>query len=965
MASGSYGLLDKRVADLAKARFGELTEIQEKAIPHVMRGNDVLVIAPTGYGKTESCTLAILSKMLANIDAGKTEGIQFLYITPLRALNRDQMERLAYWCHLLGISLAVRHGDTTQTERVKQREKPPQLLVTTPESLNSLLIAPKIRDNLRNIQWVVVDEVHELLDSKRGTQLGLALERLRERVGEKGGIRNQNQDSDFSTDAQNPVVDGKNTPRNNFQIIGLSATVGDEVKAAEFLSPQTTTVRMGLEREMKLTVEYPSRAPGDEIPAGLGLDGATAARLERLAELIGKGNATLVFTNTRSLAESLSALLFQIEQLRGKIAVHHGSLAKEARLEAEREFKLKGGERKLKAIVCTSSLELGIDIGSVDQVVQYHSPRQVVRLLQRVGRSGHSKNLTPHGLIIAVEGMDCVESAVMADRAGRRLLEHSRFALNSLDVLAHQIAGILLDNDGKNVECGKVFGIFRRAAQFKTLSYEEFIHTCKQISSQRLISLSDDYSLMTTSRATKLYYYENLSTIPDLRKFIVKDAGTRRIVATLDEEFVAEYLSKDAAFIARGLPWKVLSIAGQEVVVEQEGSYTAAVPDWVGEEIPVSLEACQEVASLLDGVIEGKTGEWQLTKDYHCAKNAVAQISQFAERQRPFFTPKPRTFSIESSGKTIIIHSFAGNQVNETIGRALSFLVSASLGQSVRMRPSAFSMAFEFSKEYPLEKLLKLLGELKGDSLESVLNRAVPHTPMFRTRFVDVAKRFGLIRKDADLNRINLKRLVEANENTPVFREALAELLYYKLDVENAKKVLAGWKSCIVSKAELSPISKDFLEFCGFGELLAPVEPTEMVVKAFKENLLRQRAFLSCNYCLNPFSLALKEAGSAISCPNCGSTQATLGEYRAVVKKSNEGKALTPPERGKLDEARRAESLISAYGGKALIALSTYGVGPQNAARLLTRLRDDENEFYTDMLEAQKQFIKTRKYWRA
>ncbi len=942
----AFDLLHPKIAALAKARFATPTEIQEKAIPLVLAGEDVLAIAPTGWGKMEAAFLPAMSGLLENVEAGNRGGIQFLYITPLRALNRDMLERMQYWAHLLGLSIAVRHGDTKQSERLKQRENPPQVLVTTPESVNTLLISPKIRDALRNVKFVVVDEVHELIDSKRGVQLGLALERLRERVRER-----------------------EKNGENNFQTIGLSATVGDEAKAAQFISPKARTVRVDLQRKIRLEVDYPSK-PAKELAQTWKLDAATAARIEKLASLIEESKSVLVFVNTRSMAEALSALLFQVEELRGKVGVHHGSLSRETRIATEQEFKRKateGEEKKLKAIVCTSSLELGIDVGEINLVVQYHSPRQVTRLLQRVGRSGHRKNLVPRGVVLAVAGMDCVEAAVLAKRAIEPKLERTRLPKNSLDALGHQIAGITLDkcvgeNDKLSTEY--VYGVFKRASHYETLSMQDFLLVCRQLSGQRLLALSNDFAFVAPSRATKLYYYENLSTIPDLRRYFVKDAGSRRNVATLDEDFVAEYLQVGQVFITRGIPWKVLSVADDEVVVEPGQDYEAAVPDWVGEEIPVDYEVTQEVAELLNKTGRGNLGKWELGRDYACSQQAAAEIIAFAGEQEKSFLPSRQKLFVEESGKTLALHSFAGNEANEAIARCLAFLLSAQLGESVRTRASAYSIAFEFSREYGAKKFEKLVRELDGAGLEKVLLSALPSTQLFRNKFVDVAKRLGFIRRDADLKRIGIRRLVEESAGTPVWKEAMNEVLNDKMDVERAKQVVA-WPVEVVSRPELSAISREFLEFHGFRELLSPPEPTKQVLEAFQNNLLGQRTRLACNYCKNTFSVFLREAPEQVKCPHCSSTQATLEEYKKVMDKAGKGEELKADERKKLAEARRVESLIASYGKKALVALATYGVGPENAVRVLSRLRDSEEEFYRDLLETQKQFIATRKFWRA
>ncbi len=940
----AFGLLHPRVAALAKARFSEPTEIQEKAIPLAVAGENLLAIAPTGWGKMESAFLPLVGKVVSNVEKGAKEGIQLLYVTPLRALNRDMLERMQYWTHLLGLSIAVRHGDTKQSERIKQRESPPQIMVTTPESVNTLLIAPGIRDALRNVRFVVVDEVHELIDSKRGVQLGLALERLRERVKEK-------------------------SEHNNFQTIGLSATVGDEESAAKFISPNTKTTRVDFKRKMELRVEYPKKPRDEKLAELWKLDDETAARLERVAKLIEQSKSVVVFVNTRSMAERLSALLFQVQELRGKVGVHHGSLAKETRIATEQEFKraAKKGETKLKAIVATSSLELGIDVGEIDLVVQYHSPRQVTRLLQRVGRSGHRKHLVPAGVVMAVAGSDCAEAAVLAKRSLEGKLEKNRLPSNSLDVLAHQIAGIVLDKcvgENDKLETKYVFDVFRRAYHYRQLSYADFLLSAKQLAVQKLLALSSDCAFAAPSRATKLYYYENLSTIRDLRKYFVKDAEKRKNVAMLDEDFVAEYLQPGQTFIARGIPWRVLSIADDEVVVEAAQDFSAAVPDWIGEEIPVAFEAGQEFAALVEKTAKGTLGKWELQRDYACDENSASQIIEFAEEQKRFFSPLQKTLFAETDGsKTIVLHSFAGNEVNEALARAIGFLLSARLGESVRARASAYSIAVQLAKEMPLKRFVDLLAELSPTGLEKVLEAGLRHSPLFRSKFVDVAKRFGFLRRDAYLKGVSIKRLVEASADTPVWKEALNEVLGDKMDVGRAKEVIA-WPVEAVVKSGLSPLATELIELYSSRELLSPAEPTQQLLEAFKKNLLAQRMALACNYCRNSFSVLLQEAPQAIACPHCKSTQATLAEYAKVIAKSD-GSVLNPEERRKLGEARRVESLIASYGKKALVALATYGVGPESAGRVLARLRDDENEFYRDLLEQQKQFIATRKYWRA
>src|SRR5947199_174458 len=327
ISNSSFDYLVEPVRSLLReSGIEEPTPPQALASPLILQGENVRIIAPTGSGKTEAAILPLLSRIVGK---DQRRGISLLYITPLRALNRDMLRRLEVWCSKLGLTIDVARGDTPLAQRNKQSRSPPDLLVTTPETLQAILPGSRMRENLRMLDAVVVDEVHNLVESKRGVQLSVGLQRLRRVAGE-------------------------------FQLIGLSATVG---------SPQ--------------------------LAAG---------------SLFG---------------------------VRKDVGVHHGSLPREEREPVE--FAFKKGEAK--ALVCTSTLELGIDVGSVDLVVQYMSPRQVTSLIQRVGRSGHRIGRTSEGVIIAVSADDVLESSASIAEAKLGKLEPTRPYRESLDVLAHHVAG--------------------------------------------------------------------------------------------------------------------------------------------------------------------------------------------------------------------------------------------------------------------------------------------------------------------------------------------------------------------------------------------------------------------------------------------------------------------------------------------------------------------------------------------
>ncbi len=939
-------LLSFDVAALLKEKkISEFTEIQRLAIPKITSGDNVLVIAPTGSGKTETAMLPILSKIANKKKAAaergeKLKGIKAIYITPLRALNRDILERFTSWCKQLEITIAVRHGDTTATERVKQRDEPPLFMITTPETLQSLLIAPKLSDALINVEHLVIDEVHELYDSKRGAQLALGLERL---------------------EAKAP----------GFQRIGLSATVGSPEKVARFIGQNVKICNTEAKRKLELSVELVRRPRGTEsakLRTLLNIPAATVARLQRIEELIHQHNSTLVFVNTRYAAESLANGLYAMESMKDKISVHHSSLSKEVRMDTERKFK----DQQVKAIVCTSSLELGIDIGTVDLVIQYASPRHVTRLVQRVGRSGHKHYLQPKGIILATDEMDMAEAAAVCSQAERGQLEEMEHPFNALDVLGHFLAGIAYEYN--TIQLSRVLEMCHKTFTYSTLTEQQLLATAKQMANNGIIKLVEEKSeqklgqgakqneeicIQTRGMRTKLYYYENISTIPDQKRYFIKDSATRKNVAVLDEAFVSEFIETGGIFIAQGKAWKVLSIDKQEIIVEAAADLTAAVPDWLGEEIPVTRQTAKLVAEILsaqsDANNQVEDNRNQLLK--FCSTSDRKQINEFAAEQEKTFTPTSDIVVEENvSENFLVLHSFHGLRANETLARVLSVML-AQRDKSLKTRASPYSIILEFSRPVSGEEVVEVVQNLNPGLVQRTLEESLPTTRLFRHKFVHVAKRFGFIKKDWDASASSLGRIIATiDRNNPMIRETLAELLSSRLSLEEAKTVAGEIsKSAIKVKRiytkKWSPLAQNALEFGGASELFLPAEPTSAIVEAFAQTMRAKSVRLNCTYCKNTFTFDLVEikADEKITCPHCSSTQLTLAEYM---------------EKEQPRETEKATSLISAYGGRALFALETYGVGPQTAGRVLARMHKTEEEFFKDLLEAQKNFLKTRKFWK-
>ncbi|MCJ7732856.1 DEAD/DEAH box helicase, partial [Candidatus Bathyarchaeota archaeon] len=412
------------------------TPPQEKVIPPILAGENVLLVAPTASGKTESALLPVFDMFLR---APKEKGISIIYITPLRALNRDIEKRMMFWADHLGITVEVRHGDTSQKQRGRQSRKPPQMLITTPETLQAILPTKSMRKHLAATRWVIIDEIHDLAASKRGAQLTVGLERL------------------------------EKATRGVPQRIGLSATVGNPETVAAFLGGvhDVFIAEVEVDKTYVYEVQFPQPTDADfDLADELQTSPKAASRLNLIKQLVTQHNSTLIFVQGRGQAEGLG---FRLKQMETGIEVHHGSLSREQRHKVEDMFK----EGQLKAIVCTSTLQLGIDIGEVDYCIQYQSPRQVSTLIQRVGRAGHTLGQLSEGVTIPAYGEDALESLVASEMARRKAIEPTLVHMKPLDVLTHQLVGLsLVDEAGVGSDAAYV--LVTRAYPFKDYKTEEF-----------------------------------------------------------------------------------------------------------------------------------------------------------------------------------------------------------------------------------------------------------------------------------------------------------------------------------------------------------------------------------------------------------------------------------------------------------------------------------------------------------
>ncbi len=923
----------------------EPTPPQAEASPLVARGENVLVIAPTGSGKTEAAMLPLLSRL---VKEGHGDGISIIYITPLRALNRDMLRRLETWCSRLSLTVEVRHGDTPLSQRQRQSRSPPDLLVTTPETLQAILPGARMRRNLATVKAVVVDELHNLVESKRGVQLTVGLERLRKVAGD-------------------------------FQLVALSATVGSPEETAGFIFGEArhSIVRALVPKEFRYRVEYPTPDSNDsEISRETFSTIDLAARLSLIDEQIESHKSTLIFVNSRTLAEMLGE---KLNRLRGDVGVHHGSLPREERERVENAFK----QGQLRALVCTSTLELGIDIGSVDLVLQYMSPRQVTSLIQRVGRSGHDLRRTSEGVVITVSADDILESAAAIEEARSGRLEEMRPYRNSLDVLAHQIAGYLMDYD--SMERSDILAEVRKARPFRELTEEAFLRVVEYLGQLR--KLRADGTKLSRTRGTREYYFQNLSTIPDETRYFVVDVANNQTVGILGMEFVLLQAKVGLHFILKGRIWQIEKIANdRKIYVTSVEDPLAAVPGWDGEMLPIPCGLAQKtgrlrkkVASVLaDNTPEVAAGllASQIPVSLDGTRMVVDEIHEHLRLGSPL--PSDDLILLEGWQKYLIIHSCFGENVNRTLAYTFEEVLSRK-GLIRLWYLDGYRIMIELtvdSSEVDLRGLGEQLFGMTPEEFERTYAVAAQRNFPFPGRVKAIAERFGALRRGQFIAHPNLCSLPTRFENTPVFEEALQETGRDLLDMRRAKELLvqvAGGGvrvETFLSDEKPTPIAYHILyRYLDVPELVAPDSLAKTTIEKMKLSIYGTSIDLVCMKCgLGQGFTTIGEMSEEPRCASCGSGLLspafwTASQVTKLMVRKLARDALSEDERSELAKARRAADLVLSYGRRAIVAQAVYGIGPQTAARILAKMDEDEETFYRELLEAKLKFIETRPFW--
>ncbi len=789
-------LMEDLVGSWFDRKFEGLTEPQAYAVPLIHQGENVIVSSPTGSGKTLTAFLSIINELYRLQRRGELEDkIYCLYVSPLKALandiNKNLKEPLREMRELadeLGldppkIRVAVRSGDTSQTERQRQSRKPPHIFITTPESLAIVLSTPVFRMKFKDVQWVIVDEIHEVCSNKRGVHLSLSLERLREQVGRR------------------------------FVRIGLSATIAPMEEVAKYLAGYDD----GELRPMKV-VEVETRkrldmrvlCPVRDMTA-LPFEVINARMYDLLKGMIGDHRTTLVFTNTRSGTEHVSFKLKEkgVEDLEA----HHGSLSKYVRLDVE--DKLKKGE--LKAVITSTSLELGIDIGYIDLVCQIGSPKSIAKGLQRIGRAGHAYGDVSVGRLIVFDNDDLMECSALVKGAYENSIDRVDIPENSLDVLAQTLVGMSLE---RRWEIDAAYDLVRSSYCYRHLTRDDFLSVLRYLSSRNpdvkvyaKIWLDEDEGRFGRKRGSRMIYFTNIGTIPEEGSY--KVFTQRGIpIGRLSEKFV-EQLGRGDIFVLGGRTYQFERIRGMKVYVKDASGRRPTVPSWTGEMLPRSYDLARKVGSLRREVLrlveeDGEEAAQQWLVDVaRLDQGSALSATNYLLEQRAITpaVPTDRQLLIEGyidtkGNRNIVFHYCFGRRTNDALARAYAFAISNALECNARISVTDDNFMVTIAKRIELEEIV---GLVKSYDLEELLRRAVRNTELFKQRFRHCATRSFMVLRNYRGHEVSVGRQqlrsqkvldwLHELEDFPVVKETYNEILNDVMDVRHAREVLEGIES--------------------------------------------------------------------------------------------------------------------------------------------------------------------------
>ncbi len=880
------------------SRFHAPTEPQQLGWPAIAALQHTLIAAPTGSGKTLTAFLAVIDRLLRqSLDGQLKEETRVVYVSPLRALSNDMHRNLetplqeifelievdgittAAGLPLDQLKVGLRTGDTSASRRAALVRRPPHILVTTPESLYLMLTAEKGRQTMKTVDTVIVDEIHALVRDKRGSHLALTLERLQhvsetvvQRIGLSATQKPIERMAEFLV-GQAEEIDRPGTSRRRVSE-RLATSLGEtglQNQATSDAKPPCEIIDVGHSRQLDLAIEVPPSVLG-----AVCMHEQWAEVNQRIVNLINEHRSTLIFVNTRRLAERVT---HNLSQLLGDDAVgsHHGSLSSDIRLKTERQ--LKSGE--LKAVVATASLELGLDIGYIDLVIQIGSPRSIATFLQRIGRSGHSLGLIPKGRLFALtrdEAIECM-ALIRAVRAGR--LDVTVIPDAPLDVLAQQIVAEVAAEEWQS---DALFELFRRAFPYRGLSREDFDSVVEFLSEgitrssgRSRVYLHHDRvgRRLRARKGARIPATSNAGAIPEIASFRVVTEPDQTVVGTLDEDFAIESHG-GSIFLLGNTSWRIQHVRGGDVTVTDAGGAPPTIPFWRGEAPGRTLELSEEVSRLREDIeqrIASFNGKPQasalpgsqltnvdadqpaadarspfseatawLAEETSCSEFAAEQIVEYIAAQHAAIGLVPtqkrigfERFFDESGGMQMVIHAPFGASINQAWGLAMRkrFCRSFDFELQASADDNGFILSLGPQHSFPLESMFSMLN---AQNVQPLLKQALLAIPMFQIRWRWNATRALLVLRRQNGKKVppNLQRfrsddlltavfpkLTGCQENVvgdievpghPLVRQTMHDCLHEALDIDGLINVLGG-----IGRGEIEVVGRDTREpspFC-------------------------------------------------------------------------------------------------------------------------------------------------------
>jgi Lhr-like helicases len=673
----------------------ELTDVQKLAYEPISQGHNVLIIAPTGYGKTEAALLPILNSLVQE----PREPVAVLYITPLKALINDLMVRISWWTERLGLVVSRKHGEVSQSEKNRRLRKIPHILITTVEGLEiDLDWATRFREFLKNVRWVIIDEVHDLVGTKRGAQLSILLERLK----------------DFSG--------------YDFQRIGLSATVGNIESVLRFLNGSSQrpakVIKVLDKKKINLKIVLPQ---GND----LWRNAATYVKNVHIPP-------TLLFTNSRYATERLYESFEQLGL--DNIYVHHSSISREEKAKVEEA--LRNGNGRI--VICTRTLELGIHVGNIKKVFLFRTPPTVMSLLQRLGRSGHSIGSVSEGEILCADDADLLEAHALVNLASRGEIERPAF-YPYLDVAAREITAMVMQYE--KVKLSHALSIIKKSYVYSRLKDSELLETVDELVKNGILERKGD-ELRLGKSFFKLWRFDKNNSIPWLKNFqeffsFVSSDETFSVVnegkqiGEIDAPYVYKHVRSGDVLRIAGKIWKVKSIDSYRLRIEVERlqSAQAEIPLWKGDVIPKSPMVVKELRRIFK------------------QKNLPQELSGFVD----WFKANKilgSSFLIKERYEDEFLYStLIDEKVSNTLAHLLMHLAVSKYGTGISARESIYGFSIKGVKEDLLDALLKL-GE---KDLRKLIMRVVTSSPYFVSTLREIGPSFGKIRKPTKEDKVILK----------------------------------------------------------------------------------------------------------------------------------------------------------------------------------------------------------------